>query len=283
MTMAVNFELADEEPDMAPDRDEILDLLQSRDAIQGWLDRLEEQRGTANVKVLERVRADYETRLAETLDALAAHGGAIREELSAAESRLQAAREDRADADDRLEEAHLRHRIGELGEDDWNRQREEFEEAAATASQVESESAADVDRLRHLLDQLETRTPDADAAARLQVPDISPVEERVTPEEISRPREITVSDELELTLEAAVAPTTTPNSQDFLADIDRALTEQDATLEAAGGGGVPDGEGEGVGDDEEITAPKPGLKCPECGYTNDISAWFCGVCGADIG
>ena len=29
--------------------------------------------------------------------------------------------------------------------------------------------------------------------------------------------------------------------------------------------------------------PQPGLKCPECGYSNDPAAWYCGVCGVDLG
>ena len=38
-------------------------------------------------------------------------------------------------------------------------------------------------------------------------------------------------------------------------------------------------------DDEapEQTRPQPGLKCPECGYSNDPAAWYCGVCGVDLG
>ena len=38
-------------------------------------------------------------------------------------------------------------------------------------------------------------------------------------------------------------------------------------------------------DDEpsEETRPQPGLKCPDCGYSNDPAAWYCGVCGVDLG
>ena len=33
----------------------------------------------------------------------------------------------------------------------------------------------------------------------------------------------------------------------------------------------------------EEARPQPGLKCPECGYSNDPAAWYCGVCGVDLG
>jgi hypothetical protein len=35
-------------------------------------------------------------------------------------------------------------------------------------------------------------------------------------------------------------------------------------------------------DVEPDTRPGTGIKCPECGYTNDSTAWYCGVCGVDL-
>ena len=31
-----------------------------------------------------------------------------------------------------------------------------------------------------------------------------------------------------------------------------------------------------------VTGPPAGIKCRECGYTNDPTAAFCGVCGVDL-
>jgi hypothetical protein len=57
----------------------------------------------------------------------------------------------------------------------------------------------------------------------------------------------------------------------FLEELDRALNDESEgdpafTLTEA----------------ELDTRPKPGVKCPDCGYTNDPQAWYCGVCGADL-
>jgi hypothetical protein len=60
---------------------------------------------------------------------------------------------------------------------------------------------------------------------------------------------------------------------DFLAELDRALNEDSSEEE-----GYTLTEAELEGD----SRPKPGVKCPDCGYTNDPQAWYCGVCGADL-
>ena len=218
-----------------PDRQDVVQLLERRRAIQGWLDRLDTQEGTANERVLAKVRADYEGRLASVLQELSHHQEAVRKELAEAEVRLHTAATDQAEAGENLEEGHLRHRIGELTDSTWDSLRKELEDVAQRAHQAELQASGEVMRLREILEQL----------AGNGSPEVE--EEAI--------------EESDATLESG------PVSVPFLADIDRAL----------------EGAGEGDEEEEGATAPKPGLKCPDCGYTNDISAWFCGVCGADIG
>ena len=55
----------------------------------------------------------------------------------------------------------------------------------------------------------------------------------------------------------------------FLEDLDRAIAATAPTGEAS--------------EPETDTRPQPGLKCPDCGYSNDPAAWYCGVCGVDLG
>jgi hypothetical protein len=63
---------------------------------------------------------------------------------------------------------------------------------------------------------------------------------------------------------AQVSPPTPPEDDySFLDGVDRALA---APTEAP----------------EPDTRPTPGIKCPDCGYTNDSTAWFCGVCGLSL-
>ncbi|HUE95741.1 MAG TPA: hypothetical protein VMN39_03745, partial [Longimicrobiaceae bacterium] len=208
------------------------------------------------------------------------------QELADAEKRLEAAENERAGTSDRLEEAHLRHRIGELSEEEWDRQRLELEEAAETAHDVERESAGHVTRLRELLVQLgdsDLAQLEAGDAAPLEDSDLPRLEEREGAEWADAPLPLLPGiEEFGAVTETSDLAEST-DTEGFLADIDRVLSDgEDASAEGeeastAGAERGPDGEA------EADTSPRPGLKCPECGYTNDISAWFCGVCGADIG
>lgn len=71
-----------------------------------------------------------------------------------------------------------------------------------------------------------------------------------------------------------LAPERDPEDYTFLEELDRAIA---AT--------APKGSSNGAHKDDEAspeTRPQPGLKCPACGYSNDASDWYCGVCGVDL-
>jgi DNA repair exonuclease SbcCD ATPase subunit len=85
---------------------------------------------------------------------------------------------------------------------------------------------------------------------------------------------------------------TRPSDLDFLMELDRAISGSgeaeavtDSDVPAAGPAQYePDAARASAGGDEnpEDFKPTPGAKCPECGYTNDPDAWYCGVCGVDL-
>lgn len=230
----------------------VSELLDRRATVRQWLKKLDAQRGTVSEKILARVRADYETRLREAVDALGAHREALDGELHKATERLDEAREEHTSAREALEEGRLRNAIGELDEEAWSSERGQLESAVEAAAEREGRAREDVERLRELLDQFAQEEPTASGA--------SPIVAQESPPPLDP----------EVTTELPPAQTAS-----FLSDIDRAISDDDETTRP-----------EGANADElpsEETSPKPGLKCPECGYTNDLSAWFCGVCGADIG
>ena len=68
-----------------------------------------------------------------------------------------------------------------------------------------------------------------------------------------------------------VDPAPVDDDYAFLQELDRAI----AATAPTGEGGEPD--------EETSARPQPGLKCPDCGYSNDPAAWYCGVCGVDLG
>lgn len=68
-------------------------------------------------------------------------------------------------------------------------------------------------------------------------------------------------------------PERDPDDYTFLEELDRAIA---ATAPGAANGAHQEDEA------TPETRPQPGLKCPACGYSNDASDWYCGVCGVDL-
>jgi chromosome segregation ATPase len=246
---------ADGESEMA----DVQKLLEERATVQRWLARLEEQRGNVSERVLQKVRGDYERRLQEALGSLASHRRAIQEELDRSRERLASAEEEHETANDEREEARLRNLIGELDDGTWAGRESQLTERVEAADRQMTEARAETERLRDLLHQLEEREE------AVPVFTLEPSSEYEEEED----------DDYEDGEE----------DEDDEPEIDSApldLRETPVAIRGVGGGAAS--RLDIVADPEpEDTAPKPGLKCTECGYTNDLSAWFCGVCGADVG
>lgn len=103
---------------------EIEELLASRQQISEWLHRLGSVGSKVPESVRERVRSDYESRLAGVVDQLRSHSTAINDSLSGLRRELAEQERQQAAAEEALAEAQLRHSVGEYSETDW-RQHEE--------------------------------------------------------------------------------------------------------------------------------------------------------------
>ncbi len=308
----------------------VTELLEQRSRIQSWLDNLETVGAEANTRVVERVRTDYTKRLGSILDELAGHLESIRSDREKRQQELTSANRRLEEASEELEEARLRHMIGEISDEEWRDRQPDLGDAVTQAEADREDARAEVERLDDLLRQIE-ETPGDDHAADGHTDDeeAEPADEDVAGEEaadelaermvdldeagtvdappevrpdqalssggglddddsdlriVHAPDPLAFLSELPETDESTVEqPAASGRDLDFLRDLDRAISGED--------GG--DGEKESV-DALEITAlpadeenaelyrPTPGTKCPECGYTNDPEAWYCGVCGVDL-
>lgn len=226
------------------------DLLAQRSQILGWLSRLDDVGEAESPRVVDRVREDYRRRLREVLEALSAHGEALRSELAAAGERRRQADQRHGEADDALSEARLRHRIGELDGAAWEARREELETIVREAADERDAAAAEMERLEEILSQVasedETRAGGVAEVTPAAAPSATPADE-----------------------DTLLEPRAPEGDLAFLEELDRAIAASDGSPE----------EGEEEGGEEG--APK-GVKCPDCGYTNDVEAWYCGVCGVDL-
>ncbi|HEU4587709.1 MAG TPA: hypothetical protein VFS11_03630, partial [Gemmatimonadales bacterium] len=114
---------------------------------QEWLAKLNSAAGTAPAGVRDKVRADYESRLSAVMAQLRTHGTAIQQELDRHRSTQAELETRRADAEEMLAEAEIRHAVGEYTEEEWQRLRDD---TARTLGDVQGELSrviVEIDRL----------------------------------------------------------------------------------------------------------------------------------------
>lgn len=103
---------------------EIEELLASRQQISEWLHRLGSAGSKVPESVRERVRSDYEARLAGVVDQLRSHSTAINDSLSSLRRELAEQERQQEAAEEALAEAQLRYSVGEYSETDWRKHEE---------------------------------------------------------------------------------------------------------------------------------------------------------------
>lgn len=99
---------------------EVDQLLKDREKYESWLGRLEARRGEASSRAYERVRGDYQQRLDDVLRRLKSHSESIRGKLADLAQQKARLEKERSGRTEELDEARLRHLVGEYGDDrDW--------------------------------------------------------------------------------------------------------------------------------------------------------------------
>lgn len=260
-------------------------LLSKRAEILGWLERLDQARDGETQRVVDRIRTDYQQRLHDVVRELTEHVASLRSELDSARERHQHADSRFLEAEDALHEARLRHRIGEIPADVWESRRGDLERAVEAALSERTEAEKDVQRLEDVLSQVET-------GARPDAVELG-MERPGTPADPAGGDTRGQSDEAAIELDAPVPPRGRPrvdfaaDEEADVADLEPGELEQDfAFLEkldrAIAFSAPPTDAFAEVDELEEETRVQKGSKCPECGYTNDVEAWYCGVCGVDL-
>jgi hypothetical protein len=146
--------------------------------------------------------------------------------------------------------------------DEWDPELPEIEEEAAAAEPLPELQAAEA----------------AGAAAEEVGEEAAPLDVGAYSAEAEERRAVE-EDLIQITNFAAAAealadevdPAPADDDYAFLEELDRAIAATAPTGESA------------EEDTDGKTRPQPGLKCPDCGYSNDPAAWYCGVCGVDLG
>lgn len=253
----------------------VAQLAEQRDQLEGWLRRLDELTPEVPAHVARRVRDDYHARLEAVLAALAEHAEELAREAQRLGEDLEEAEHRRATGVDALDETRLRFRVGEVSESSWEARQPELEAGVRAAEAEVEELRRELGRLSSLLALIDTNVKPAplqagEAAQALEIAEAAPP--TLAPSEaapLAYPG-LLVSEPLAGSGTAGGAAAGGGEFA-FLRVLDRALEEE------SGAGPV-----HVLTEAELEKRPKPGVKCPDCGYTNDTSAWYCGVCGVDL-
>lgn len=139
-------------------------LMQERVKFEGWLTTLEDRRAETPLKVYERVRADYESRLSGVMEELKTHAKELEAQAEKYTSRLAELAEQEQERRDARAEGELRAHVGEVSQEEWDRTAKEADEALAAIAAEQAVVGADLNRVHELLGAATAATPSPAAA-----------------------------------------------------------------------------------------------------------------------
>jgi hypothetical protein len=96
------------------------ELLQQRQKYEQWLAKLDQAGSRAPASVRNKVRADYQARLEAVVAELGTHVESIEAALAGRRETVAGLDARRADVEERLAEAEVRHAVGEYSDDEWS-------------------------------------------------------------------------------------------------------------------------------------------------------------------
>jgi len=96
------------------------ELLQQRQKYEQWLAKLDEAGTRAPAAVRNKVRSDYQARLEAVVAELGTHVESIEAALTSRRETVAGLDARRADVEERLAEAEVRHAVGEYSDDEWS-------------------------------------------------------------------------------------------------------------------------------------------------------------------
>ncbi len=267
-------------------------LLDERQAITEWLERLALTGEDASDDVRSKVREDYETRLEAVSEGLQGYA----DELSSALSKETQKRTDFLEreqrAEGRLAEAKLRHAVGEYEDSQWNDIHSEILGELVKVREGLKAAGKEIDRLEDVLSSIKRR-PTVDEAdqgeseeERVSLAELEPDEAEVAKGGVERERkpagrtsgQADAFDDLAFL--KRVAPETAGRKRRSGAMF-KPLVEADTAADRSGSTVTAPEEKLQVGPVEDPTAKKT-LKCQECGAMNRPTEWYCESCGAEL-
>ena len=269
-------------------------LLDERQAITEWLERLALTGDDASDDVRSKVQEDYETRLKAVSEGLQGYA----DELSSALSKETQKRTDllgrEQKAEERLTEAKLRHAVGEYEDSRWNDIHSDILGELVKMREGLKAARKEIDRLEDVLSSID-RQPTVDEVdlweseeERVSLADLEPEpdEAEVAKGGVKKARNPAgrASGQTEafddLVFLKKVEPKTAKKRRRS-GVMFKPLGEAGTAADKPGSTVTAPEEKLQVGPIEDSTAKKT-LKCQECGAMNRPTEWYCESCGAEL-
>lgn len=141
---------------------EVSDLISESQTIQGWMDRLAGHQNEADPAVFDRVRTDYQGRLDKVTAKLVQHRSKLVASLESRQKEVDSLQADRDTQAGHLEEARLRHAVGEFSDSQWDEARGNIEGSLSEVDELLGMEAGAVSELAAIIDSIgEGGTPSA--------------------------------------------------------------------------------------------------------------------------
>jgi hypothetical protein len=275
--------------------DVLTNLLGERTRFETWLQQLDAKRASTPQHVFDRVRGDYQSRLAKVNEQLAGRAGDLQATVTDLAAKVAALFAEETQHRDERTEAELRGSVGELGDTDA---RDLISQCDAEISRLEGERAsvgAELAKFQDILAQV-TKAPAPAAAAPA-----APAGQAAAPAAEGKGGKGAGFDDL-----AFLQTLSQPNSGGSgkrpegsagsaqpaeAARAEEAPAMAGARRAAQPAGGVREGSAESLSLTpgalpaflkEVPTEQIKTLKCQECGTMNYPTEWYCERCGGEL-
>lgn len=289
---------------------EVAALIQQREQYRAFLVRLEERGGEANPRAYERVKKDYETKLRALSEKLVGHVETVRQALEDAEASVTDLEVRRDAKAEELEEARLRHSVGEFAEEkEWKAVERKLAKELQELEGAVDKGGRAVANLSEILEQIEAESKagaktegTAKAKGKAAAPPPGAAEAPGKPgRRVRAPGQIVsdtppepASDEPELAdlsaLDLAAAPPG-PGASKGKGKGGQADDELEFLESLSLAPGEPEEREEGASDraasplsflSKKASGRTETIICPRCSAANDPAEWYCVECGEEL-
>lgn len=271
------------------DLSEVETLLGSRQQLQAWLEKLDAAGSKTPPAVRERVRSDYQGRLAQVVDQLRGHSDVITGTLNGLRGQAEEFEALRSEEQETLAEAELRHTVGEYSDEEWDRVERDCSGKIAGMDEEIDRLSGEIRRLEEVLIQIVPPAPapaprrrEPEPAARAPEPPPAVVHDEPAleapapapaPEHVEAPRFVPRGG-LKPRESGPVRTIQFPPSQakepaPAAVPVDELTFLKSMTLDTK----APERPAANVAKT---------LKCGECGALNRPTEWYCDRCGAEL-